>query len=68
MKNKIFWKGLNYIKPQAQPAFALVPESTILIGYCQSKQRQWVEKKGLYNIRLDNIGQKEKSVLCKGLS
>jgi hypothetical protein len=23
---------------------------------------QWVEKKGLYNIRLDNIGQKEKSV------
>jgi hypothetical protein len=36
------------IKPQAQPAFALVPESTILIGYCQSKQRQWVEKKGLY--------------------
>jgi hypothetical protein len=26
------------------------------------KERQWVEKKGLYNIRLDNIGQKEKSV------
>jgi hypothetical protein len=57
IKTQLIKENLNNslkknIKPQAQPAFALVPESTILIGYCQSKQRQWVEKKGLYNIRL----------------
>ncbi len=40
----------------------LSPESTVLIGYCRSKQRQWVEKNGLYNIKLDNVGQKEKGV------
>lgn len=48
------------IKSKVHPD--LTPESTVLIGYCQSKQRQWVEEKGLYNIRLDNIGQKEESV------
>ncbi|SSC08292.1 DNA cytosine methyltransferase [bacterium endosymbiont of Bathymodiolus sp. 5 South] len=57
IKTQLIKENLNNslkknIKPQAQPAFSLVPESTILIGYCQSKQRQWVEKKGLYNIRL----------------
>lgn len=48
------------IKPKLHSDLA--PESTVLIGYCQSKQRQWVERKGLYNIRLDNIGQKEVGV------
>lgn len=33
----------------------------ILIGYCQSKQRQWIEK-SLYNIRLDDTGQKEAAI------
>ncbi len=37
-------------------------DPVILIGYCQSKQRQWVEEKGLYNIRVDDVGEKETEV------
>jgi DNA (cytosine-5)-methyltransferase 1 len=47
---------------QSQAQVDVKFNATILIGYCQSKQRQWVEEKGLYNIRLDDIKQKETGV------
>ena len=37
-------------------------EETVLIGYCQPKQKEWVKNNSLYNIRLDKNNLKNNDV------
>ncbi len=46
--------AVNSINIRSAP----VAEATVLIGYYHEKQYEWIKKKGLYNIRLDDKGLK----------